>query len=1097
MINSNSYARLRAWSVLLALSALLAFTAWAESRLVVETTTMSAHREAVRGCLHLVDMETGEANFDPIVMPGVAPAGPLLLTPGEDAVITSSGPAWDGEPISPRAMPNFVSVHGLSPLDDPPLGRRWAPQEWREQAALTVSEPRTGETQVVILGTRITGNGAGEGRLRLQPLAGGALDEAALEWPLPGPPVLAVELPGHGRIAVLCRDSVGTGALLHVRNVFTGSVAVEALDVGREPGGLPGAEPSGLAVDSAGEHLLILLSGPAYQQPGGRMASALHVLDIRTLEPVGEAVSLLGVGDPEADAVQPAQPPHVWVATRSPQTGFGYAYRLRLDDDGATIDRERSYTGATRSLQLAASAEYTGAAVGVEDRVEIVAAGGESNHVSFDAPVRALHWSSAGLFVGEGNRVHWVDPQSGELINTVGFQTGHVTGLVSLAPDSPAHWADWAVSAGLDSETPPETRTPRLQVPSVVQFYGEAVGRQMRAVLIDPDNGDGLDWRISFDEEEMPWLRAHPRSGVTPRGVSYMGVDPGDYGRPREVLDGVLTVEVFEEDGVTPIAGSPAEVLVRVAPERSHIRRILWIVDANNQETPLRHPSDPHELRGLAEFLAGPPHHFSHSEYVGGAVKDLEPYHVVVLGARAAARGAVTRQALLDYVAGGGALLFLGEHFQAEEGRTLRRWLSPMGIQIHTDQHIEGVFSTNRRERLAQRWQDFRITDGCGIRVDDPGAIMVPGVTGTPWSIFVAEYHGVGHIAMLAAPTPLTTAAMENTANQAFATALFEWLGQSGALVSDLDGDGLPDHLEDRNMDGVVAPGETDPLNPDTDGDGIPDGVEDQNRSGRVDPGETSPLNPDSDGDGIWDGADPNPLPPVDAPHVERVEPWSAPVEGGAEVLITGRNFTADSVVWFGGRPAPRVRSLGATNLLAEVPPRDLDEAGAVDVRVTIPALDLDGVLPGGFLYAPRTVVEITLESLERAGAAHAADEGVLAVHINAPTDARVGGMSILLETEPPGMLEWGAVSPGSGAEYGRRQVRQRPAPTGGVWLDWSAPVRGPTRGVHATVGWRRADDAPEDEPIRVYVDRSSVRAPNGQPLDVVTEDVQLSTGSR
>jgi len=70
----------------------------------------------------------------------------------------------------------------------------------------------------------------------------------------------------------------------------------------------------------------------------------------------------------------------------------------------------------------------------------------------------------------------------------------------------------------------------------------------------------------------------------------------------------------------------------------------------------------------------------------------------------------------------------------------------------------------------------------------------------------------------------------------------------------DTDDDGLPDSIEDSNDNGVVDPGETDPLNPDTDGDGVLDGQEDSNGNGIVDPGETAPLNPDTDGDGALDG---------------------------------------------------------------------------------------------------------------------------------------------------------------------------------------------------------------------------------------------------
>jgi len=70
----------------------------------------------------------------------------------------------------------------------------------------------------------------------------------------------------------------------------------------------------------------------------------------------------------------------------------------------------------------------------------------------------------------------------------------------------------------------------------------------------------------------------------------------------------------------------------------------------------------------------------------------------------------------------------------------------------------------------------------------------------------------------------------------------------------DSDGDGLADRLEDKNRNGLVDPGETDPKNPDSDGDGLSDGVEDQNKNGKREAGETDPLNKDSDGDGLIDG---------------------------------------------------------------------------------------------------------------------------------------------------------------------------------------------------------------------------------------------------
>lgn len=88
------------------------------------------------------------------------------------------------------------------------------------------------------------------------------------------------------------------------------------------------------------------------------------------------------------------------------------------------------------------------------------------------------------------------------------------------------------------------------------------------------------------------------------------------------------------------------------------------------------------------------------------------------------------------------------------------------------------------------------------------------------------------------------------------------------ADCGDADGDGIVDNLEDKNNNGVVDPGETDPNNPDTDGDGLADGVEDADRNGNLDPGESDPTDtcdPDTtlptcdwDGDGLSNENDPD-----------------------------------------------------------------------------------------------------------------------------------------------------------------------------------------------------------------------------------------------
>jgi len=108
----------------------------------------------------------------------------------------------------------------------------------------------------------------------------------------------------------------------------------------------------------------------------------------------------------------------------------------------------------------------------------------------------------------------------------------------------------------------------------------------------------------------------------------------------------------------------------------------------------------------------------------------------------------------------------------------------------------------------------------------------------------------------------------------------------AGDEQPDSDGDGILDWDEDRNRNGVVDPGETDPnsadsdadglddgaelsygtdpLLPDSDEDGLLDGAEDANGDGQRGLGETDALNADTDGDGISDGAELTGVNPTD-----------------------------------------------------------------------------------------------------------------------------------------------------------------------------------------------------------------------------------------
>jgi len=108
-----------------------------------------------------------------------------------------------------------------------------------------------------------------------------------------------------------------------------------------------------------------------------------------------------------------------------------------------------------------------------------------------------------------------------------------------------------------------------------------------------------------------------------------------------------------------------------------------------------------------------------------------------------------------------------------------------------------------------------------------------------------------------------------------------EYLNNTNPLVADTDHDGAKDGWEvkygfdpldpnypsdaiDSDKDGISDKKEgklgSNPHIDDTDGDGLKDGQEDANQNGIVDPGETDPVNPDTDGDLISDGKDTQPL---------------------------------------------------------------------------------------------------------------------------------------------------------------------------------------------------------------------------------------------
>ncbi len=1053
---------------------------------LVETTTLTAMRQAARVYLQAVDFGSGGPLGKPVLLPGRLPSGPLLFDPvGISAVTSSREPGFGGL--------DFIVAYPMAALSNSSSARVAAQTGQRLIAGTLARDASSNDLLVVGLGTDGTSSETGRGRLdvwRCRQLPAFTFPSTPNSWRLPGDPVAAVTLGDGYRVAVLCEGAGNRDSILHVRDVVRGQVLVEAQPLEDPASEGLGNTPAALAITRDGRYLLVLTFGYPFDDPKGAEASWLHVLDTAEFRIIGKPFELPGTPQDDGSPLHPANDGRCWVATRSPGLGFAFATRVHVTPDGVVKEAEPSFTGMTRPLEIAPAPDTPAVAIGVNRRLEILPEGlpGGVRH-AYAAPIRAVVWTADGLFLGEGGRVHRADAATAKPSATVQLQTGIVTGMKPVT-------LPWIVRCDADGDklldlTDPEPPvvSPSLEVPAMLSFQGKAAGLELRAVRIDGPHASNSEWRLEYDQARMPWLRVHPLWGTTP-GWFLLGVDPGQYGTPDHVVGAPLTVHMSGTHGLVDAAGSPAAIQIQVIPERGQVRQILWLLSHEATDSPLRHNDDIYGLKALADLLAAPPHCFSHRLGSRAFVEPLATYAVVVLDAEAAARGAITRAALFDYVAAGGALLFLGGHLDEPDVRPLTRWLASSGIHVDSAEQVQGRFPAPHRQGLCRFWDTFRIDDGCVIRVEDPARVLVPGPE-PDQAVFLAEPYGNGRIAVLAAATPLQTPVVTRGLHRRFAEDLFDWLGRSGKDLEDLDGDGLSDGLEDRNSDGAAGPGETDRLNPDTDGDGIPDGKEDMNRNATVDEGETSPLNADSDGDGILDGADWSPLPPVETPHVASVRPPGGPVEGNTETLIEGRNFAADSRVWFGSARSATVHVLGATAIQAVTPPC---ASGPVDVRIENPATGFEGVLPAGFVYRSGNAVRLTVRALATARQQYG---GSLSVRLESDAGVNVGRVTLRLDTDPVRAIEWTEVIPGTMAELTDRRLAWKTTADGAVLLDLSAGKQTTASGELVALLWKTAESPGPGASLTVAVRDVQVLAPNGRPLTVSAQPDHLDLFAR
>jgi hypothetical protein len=161
-------------------------------------------------------------------------------------------------------------------------------------------------------------------------------------------------------------------------------------------------------------------------------------------------------------------------------------------------------------------------------------------------------------------------------------------------------------------------------------------------------------------------------------------------------------------------------------------------------------------------------------------------------------------------------------------------------------------------------------------------------------------------------------------------------VGADPSMPRDTDGDGTPDHQD-----------------ADSDDDGMADNAEDKNGNGKVDPGETDPLAADTDGDGADDlieasaGTDPNDAsanPQVDGnfvfvvPYKEDPAPPRATLDFTTDIVKADLVFSIDTTGSMGEEIVQLQTSLSQTiipQLTASIPDLGLGVAWFRDFPVT------------------------------------------------------------------------------------------------------------------------------------------------------------------
>ncbi len=988
-----------------------------------------------------------------IELPGQALRQPieLILGGAYGIAIVSSMPGKSSG--SSGGVSSEVALFAADPLRRVPLTREpgWEPV----QILCEPGDAGAGQRLAIVEGRR--GASPAEGRVRtvraFAEIDGIRLDAEA-RWSTPGAPVAAAADWARGRLYVLgSGDDAGAGQLTRID---LGGPRVRSAILPAPPEDAVRPEPAGLALLSTGESLCVLTSAYSLSRGDGAPVSAARWFDAETLETIGGPQEIAGARDRIAPALISGAGGAVWARTYTAATGFAYITEISLAGGAPSKRREEAFRAASAAPRLAGSPDDARVALAGGRSLRIIGGGGPLAR-SFEQPIEAIVWGESGLFVSEGARVHRIDPRTAESIAVSDTSSGFVVDLCVLASHSgPARGA-------------PERG---ISLPVRIELDIQTPGRGTRVIPITL--AEGTRARLIGADRGAGWLHAELTEPI--RGVAQLRLALDE--QPLLRRDGLRSAEVRIQIDRGDAAQQIETIEVDSLTRRMSSRAIEW------QSPDASGPG----FDALMRALAGAPLHLSHRVRRGPFSRPPRGSAAAVVRLEDVARGAITRQTLLDFVSGGGGLLVIAGHTPQPAGEALRRWLEPLGLLIETGEEVSGRFPVASDALTRLGVDQLSIAAGAYMEVTRPMDVCVPGpAPGT--AVLALTRYGYGRLGVLASGSPLGDRAMAQASAQRFARALFGWLVGTNTAVRDSDLDGLRDDVEDPDANGTVERGETDWLRDDTDADGVPDGAEDSNLNGLVDEGETDPRRGDTDGDGITDGADAEPLPRSGSPIVLAVQPQTAPAQGGTMLEIAGRNLPLNPQVWFGEHRATHVVQLDSTRIVATPPPRahGMPE-GPMPVRVAHPLGVAESTLERAFTYSGATPIRIALESIGRVQRAYDGYRGSFSLTLELG-ELQIEHAAFFLRTAPTVMSLSAAFEPGQGLIASGRDATFRGYGPGEFRFSLGPgdPVSG--RVELGTLSWWLADTAPPIGKFQWYVFLPDVRVQwGGMPMVLPSE---------